>query len=100
MGGTAVLRALPGLDKAADTVILLSPAGLPEDFGALRSKARRALLLYSEDEAFAENCRLLAEHLPFPLTVHTWPGRLHAHHLLDDAHTGPDVRTTILQFIA
>lgn len=100
MGGAAVLRALPALDEAADAVLLLSPAGPPEDLETLRGKARRGLLLYSEAEAFAENGRRLAEHLPFPLTVQTWPGTLHAHQLLDDAHTGPEVREAILRFIA
>ncbi|MDD3760483.1 MAG: alpha/beta hydrolase [Acidithiobacillus sp.] len=100
MGGTAALKALAQLEQPLAGVILVSPAGHPDSFSQLTNKAKRALLLYSDDEAYADNCRLVREQLPLPLATHTWPGRLHAHQLLDDPSYGPEVTNWIVRFLA
>ncbi len=99
MGGTALLQAMTSMEAMLDGVILLSPAGQPKDLALLGGKAKKGLLLYSEEEAYAENCQRVRQGLPFPLEVHTWPGNLHAHQLLADPITGPQVRSVILGFL-
>ncbi len=99
MGGTALIKALALLDKPITAAILLSPAGQPSDYHLLRGKARQGLLLYSEEEAYADNCRHVMEQIPFPLEVHTWPGILHAHQLLESASSGSQAQDWILDFL-
>ncbi|WP_414041463.1 alpha/beta hydrolase [Acidithiobacillus sp. M4-SHS-6] len=99
MGGEAVLAALAESDLPVDAVILLSPAGGTEYLPRLAGKVSCGLLLFSENEAYADPARVIAGHSPFPILVRRWPGNLHAHHLLDDPDLGPEVRSAIGDFL-
>ncbi|MGC9199780.1 MAG: alpha/beta hydrolase [Acidobacteriaceae bacterium] len=99
MGGAALLQALPHLPKPLAAIILLSPAGQPIRYDLLQGKVHEGSLLYSAQEIYADNCRQIAAHIPFPLSVRAWPGMLHAHRLMEDSIYGPEVESQILTFL-
>ena len=100
LGGIAVIAALAETEKPVDAVIWLSPAGGEEYLPLLANKAAHGLLLFSENEAYAAPAREIASHPPFPISTRSWPGSLHAHQLLNDPDSGPEVRTVIQDFLA
>lgn len=100
MGGGAVLHALAQSTEAVDGVILLSPAGGVEHLPALKGKARLGLLLFSNEEAYVSIAQGIAAHPPFPLWVQSWDGQRHAHKLLDDPLTGPELYSAIGTFLS
>ncbi|MFA7496969.1 MAG: alpha/beta fold hydrolase [Acidithiobacillus sp.] len=99
MGGAAILSALTKDPGFVDAIILLSPAGGSEHLSTLTGHVGRGLLLYSQDDTFAGMAQDVANHAPFPLCVRQWPGDLHAHKLLNSSQRGPEVKTSIREFL-
>ena len=100
MGGTAVLRALEIYDRAIDGVVLLSPAGFPRNFSALKSKAKKVAVFYTKGDFAFDSSEVVASHLPFPTEEKIFEGSSHAQNMLADPIISKTLKEEIVEFLS
>lgn len=98
MGGAASLRALE-LSSPIDALILLSPAGLPNDFSKLKNKAKRALVVFSSGDFVFETAENVAKSLPFETEKIIFDGNLHAQNLFRDPKIKSELEKRIVDLL-
>jgi alpha-beta hydrolase superfamily lysophospholipase len=99
MGGTASLRALELYTKSIDGLILLSPAGLPKEFMALNSKAKKAMIAFSKGDFVFETAQKISSDLPIPSEKIIFDGTLHAQNLFRDPQISEVLSKRIVEFL-
>ncbi len=98
MGGAAALRSLE-ISEPIDGLVLLSPAGLPDDFAKLKGKVRKSLVVFSKGDFVFEVAEKIAESLPFDTEKVVFDGNLHAQNLFRDPKIKAELESKIVKFL-
>lgn len=98
MGGTAALRALE-TSNPIDGLVLLSPAGLPNNFANLKGKAKKALVAFSKGDFVFDTAGKVAKLLPIETETLIFDGTLHAQNLFKDAQISSVLENKIIDFL-
>ncbi len=98
MGGSAALRALE-ISDPVDGLVLLSPAGLPDDFEKLKGKAKKSLVVFSKGDFVFEVAERVVESLPFDTEKIIFDGNLHAQNLFRDPKIKAELESKIVNLL-
>ncbi|MCL4408059.1 MAG: alpha/beta hydrolase [Thermotogae bacterium] len=98
MGGAATLRALE-MGKPIDGLVLLSPAGLPNNFSDLGGKAKKALVVFSKGDFVFDTATEISKSLPFETETLIFNGNLHAQNLFRDSEIATELKSKISTFL-
>jgi pimeloyl-ACP methyl ester carboxylesterase len=99
MGAAAALRALAIYDGRIDGLLLLSPAGYPNDFSKLAGKCRKAAVFFTRNDFAFDASETVAKNLPVPTEKTIFEGSSHAQVMLMDLSIVDTLTERIVEFL-